>query len=209
MESVQSAGWSRRKVVGGAALLAAAIGIPVALVRLDLLDGDRGPSDRQRSLMRAVSQHVIPATDTPGAGDVGVGDFVLLALAHGLEDARRPLAETAPAALLAHRRADGSIDHVAWLEAELDRRTGDFMGAPPEAQLRHLAAIDTEAYAPEQREHPWRTLKSLMLTGYYTSEVGGARELRFEPVPGRYDPDVPVTPATRAYSSDWTAVDFG
>jgi len=52
-------------------------------------------------------------------------------------------------------------------------------------------------------------VKGLILTGYYTSEVGGARELRYELVPGRYDPKVPITPETRAWSSDWTAVDFG
>jgi hypothetical protein len=49
----------------------------------------------------------------------------------------------------------------------------------------------------------------LILTGYYTSEIGGARELQYELTPGRYDPAVAIRPGERAYSSDWTAVDFG
>ncbi|MBX9664658.1 MAG: gluconate 2-dehydrogenase subunit 3 family protein, partial [Novosphingobium sp.] len=40
-------------------------------------------------------------------------------------------------------------------------------------------------------------------------KIGGSKELNYELVPSRFDPKVPVTPATRAYSSDWTAVDFG
>lgn len=203
-------GWNRREMLGAAALLAAVIGVPVATVKLSGLDADEAPTDRQRALLREVSQLVLPRTTTPGAGEVGTGDFVALALAHGLEGSRKPLPSDAPAAFLKHRRRDGSINHVGWLEAELDRRAGsDFLSAAPAKRQATLAALDADAYAPDVREHPWRTLKGLILTGYYTSEVGGAQELQFELVPGRFDPDVPVKPGDRAFSSDWTAVDFG
>ncbi|HEX6926734.1 MAG TPA: gluconate 2-dehydrogenase subunit 3 family protein [Longimicrobiaceae bacterium] len=33
----------------------------------------------------------------------------------------------------------------------------------------------------------WRTLKRLVLVGYYTSELGATRELRYLALPGRYD----------------------
>ncbi|MCH2154165.1 MAG: gluconate 2-dehydrogenase subunit 3 family protein [Phycisphaerales bacterium] len=107
-------------------------------------------------------------------------------------------------------RRSGGVDQAAWLEAELDARAkGDFLKAAPDAQARLLTALDAEAYAEGVREHPWRTVKALILIGYYTSESGGSQELQFNLVPGTYDPDVPVTPQTRAFSSDWTAVDFG
>jgi hypothetical protein len=157
-----------------------------------------------------VCQLVIPRTATPGAGELGVGDFVALALAHGLEESHKPLPLDASPRLAAHRRGDRSLDHTGWLEAELDRRAGgDFLGQSPEGRTATLAALDAEAYAPEVRQHPWRTLKALVLTGYYTTQIGGAQELRFELVPGRWDPDLPATPETVALSSDWTAVDFG
>lgn len=197
-------------MLGAAALLAAVVGIPVTAIKMSALDEDDAPSDRQRAMLHEVSQLVLPRTTTPGAGEVGAGDFVALALAHGLEDSRKPLPKDAPSAFLSHKRRDGSIDHIGWLEAELDRRAGaDFLAAAPAVRQTALAALDADAYAPDVREHPWRTLKGLILTGYYTSEVGGAQELQFELVPGRFDPDVPVTPETRSYSSDWTAVDFG
>ncbi len=210
MEQEQSRGWSRRGFVGGAAILAAVLGLPLAAMRLDLFDTEEAPSERQRTLMKTVSQIVIPPTETPGAGDVGTGDFVLLGLAHGLEKSRNPLPKDAPQDLARHARKDGSLDQAAWLEAELDRRAGgDFLKAEPGSQASLLTALDAEAYAEGVREHPWRTIKALILTGYYTSEPGGSQELQFNLVPGSYAPAVPVTPQTRAFSSDWTAVDFG
>jgi len=204
-------GLSRRQLIGGAAILAAVIGVPVAALRGDLLSGDSAPGERRRALLRQVSQIVIPATDTPGAGDVGAGDFVLLALDHGLEKSREPLPADASAAFARHARKDGSLDQAAWLEAELDTRAGgDFLAAAAaDRQAGLVAALDAEAWGEGVKDHPWRTVKALILTGYYTSEAGGSEELAFELVPGTFAPDVPVTPQTRAFSSDWTAVDFG
>ncbi|MGC6330744.1 gluconate 2-dehydrogenase subunit 3 family protein [Rhizorhabdus sp. FW153] len=210
MDEQQPGGWNRRTFLGAAAILAAVVDLPVAAIRLDLLDAGEAPSERRRDLMRIVSQIVIPRTDTPGAGDVGTGDFVLLGLAHGLEKSRARLPKEAPEALIRYARKDGSFDQAAWLEAELDARSrGDFLRAAPDTQAKLLAALDAEAYAQGVREHPWRTVKALILTGYYTSEPGGSQELQFELVPGTYVPDIPVTKQTRAFSSDWTAVDFG
>lgn len=210
MTKTQAGGWDRRDFLGGAALLALALGLPIAAVKLSDLPADEAPTERQRLLMREVSQLIIPRTATAGAGDVGAGDFAILALAHGLEKSRVVLPQGAAADYLPHRRADGSLDQVRWLEAALDKRAGgDFLELSADQRSQTLAALDAEAYAEGVKEHPWHTVKALVLTGYYTSEVGGSQELRFELVPGRYDPDLPVTPETRAYSSDWTAVDFG
>ncbi len=203
-------GWNRRDMLGGAALLALAIGVPMTAAHFSALNEEDAPSPEQRSMLRDVSQLVIPRTETAGAGEVGVGDFVALALAHGLEKSRTPLPADAAAGLQKYRRRDGSLNHLDWLEAELDRRTGGaYLKKPVAQRVAALKALDTEAYAPEVHDHPWRTLKGLILTGYYTSEVGGSQELRFELVPGRFDPDVPLRPEDRAFSSDWTAVDFG
>lgn len=205
-----AAGWNRRDFIGAAAMLALALGIPVAAVKLSQLPADEAPSERQQALLREVSQLVLPRTGTPGAGEVGVGAFVALALAHGLEGTRRPLMRGADPRLLRHRRGDGSLDHAGWLEAELDRRAaGDFLAVDPAARAAALGALDAEALAEGVREHPWRRIKALVLTGYYTSEVGGAQELRYELVPGRWDPDIALKPGDRAWSSDWSAVDFG
>jgi len=204
-------GWTRRDFTGGAALLALALGIPAAAVRLTDLDAKDAPTDRQRSLIALVCDLVIPRTDTPGARDVGVGDFVVLALAHGLGGTRAPMASgTVTAALGPYIRRDGSLRHLAWLEGSLDRAAGgDFLRHGRERCTGWLAALDAEAFAPNAENSPWKAIKALILTGYYTSEAGGSQELRYELVPGKWAWDIPKTPGMRAFSSDWTAVDFG
>ncbi len=202
--------WNRRDFVGGAALLAMALGIPAAAVKLSSMSTESAPTQSQTALMKDVAQLIIPATATKGAGDVGVGAFVILAMAHGLENARAPLAKDAPAALRAFRRRDGSLDHAAYLESELNRLAGtDFLSLAPEKRAAILAGMDAEAFEKGQDAHPWRTIKALILLGYYTSEEGGSRELAYEHVPGKWVPDMPVAPDARSYSSDWTGVEFG
>lgn len=212
MSSEGGRAWNRREFMGAAALLAMVVGVPAgAAIWSKVEDGD-APTDRQRAMMREVAQIVIPKTGTPGAGEVGTGDFVILALAHGLDGTRDPGAAAAiPAGVPAPRRPDGSLRYLDWLEGELDRRArGNWAGRDAAARTAALAALDAEAYAGDGRApHPWKAIKGLILTGYYTSEVGGSQELRYEPVPGRFDPALPNPPGTRAISNDWTAVDFG
>jgi len=203
-------GWRRRDFARAAALLALAAGVPAGTVGATIRADDEAPSRRRRALMKEVSQRVLPRTTTPGAGDVGVGDFVILALAHGLDQSRAPVASASVPALARFLRRDGSLRQLDWLEAELDRRAkGDFLRAPLGVRTAILTRLDAEAFAPATQDDPWKTIKGLILTGYYTSEVGGSQELRYELVPGRWDPDVPLAPDARAFSSDWTAVDFG
>ena len=213
MESAAPAGWNRRDFIGGAALLALAIGVPVAAIKLSTLKSEDAPTDRQRALLRDVSQLVIPRTGTLGAGEIGVGDFVILALAHGLEGTLAPAASGAMPTLARFVRRDGSLRYIGWLEDELDRRgKGDFLRLSPGDRAQILSMLDAEAYPsglPPENPSPWQKVKALILTGYYTAEVGGARELRYELIPGRWDADIPLKPGDRAYSSDWTAVEFG
>ena len=202
--------WNRRDMLGGIALLALAVGVPAGVVSLTGLPADDAPTDRQRAMIAAVSQHVLPRTGTPGAGDVGVGDFVILALAHGLDGTRAPAASAGTPQLARFNRPDGSLRFLDWLEDALDQRgRSDWPARGGPEQARALAALDAEAFADGNDKHPWRAIKSLILTGYYTSHVGGARELRYVLDPGRYDPDLPLPPHLPALSSDWSAVDFG
>ena len=38
------------------------------------------------------------------------------------------------------------------------------------------------------------------MVGYYTSQVGGTQELRFDPVPGSFTPCLPVAEAGREWA---------
>ena len=43
----------------------------------------------------------------------------------------------------------------------------------------------------------FRTLKELVLVGYYTSQIGATQELHWNPVPGRFEPCVHAAPAEK------------
>jgi hypothetical protein len=139
---------------------------------------------------------VIPATDTPGAKEVGVAKFVVFASQHGLKSSYTGIVEVFEQAL-------NDYAQVSFLE--LDR----------EQQNALLEIIDSNVFsrAPKltlpANLQTWKSIKSLILLGYYTSKVGGSEELRYQLMPGHFDPDVPVTEETRAWSSDWTGVKYG
>lgn len=179
---------SRREVMAGAAIFALVTGLPVPAMAA-------APTPRIALLLKTVSQIVIPRSDTPGAGDVGVGAFLTLAFAHGLDGTGEP------------------IRHDLWLEQELNRRAGrDFLALPAAQQARIVAQLDAEAFPagpPPATPSPWVAIKGLILTGYYTSEAGASKELQYNLIPGRWDADIPLKPGDRAFSSDWTAVEFG
>ena len=203
--------WTRREFIEATTFFGLALGLPMAGAALVDLPEDEVPSKRQREMMRLVSEAVIPDSDTPGAGKAAVGDFVIFALAHGLDGTRQPASSAEmPWGFPEQQRRDGSLRYLDWLEHRLDHDVnGDWVGRDEQTRSRILAALDDQAFAGDAGEHPWKKLKGLVLTGYYTSQIGGSQELRFELVPGRFDPRVPQTADTRAYSSDWTAVEFG
>ena len=89
-------------------------------------------------------------------------------------------------------------DYGAWLE----KSAGN-------APAKTLPDIDTAAFAEGAPPSPWKTIKSLILTGYFTSEAGATKALRYELIPGRFDPNIPLNPGAKSWASDWTAVDFG
>lgn len=134
----------------------------------------------------AVCDMVIPDADTPGARKAGVAAFVQLAASHGL--------------------AGSSAADLVGLKTQLDQARGPFEHLAVAAQHDVLVMVDGRDAT--NRSTPWAHVKKLILMGYYTSEIGASQELRYQLVPGRFDPDLPVHPGDRAWSSDWIGRGF-
>lgn len=200
----------RNLLAAGAALTGAAL-TPAALWARLAKGETAHVSAAERMLLVAVSDFTIPATDTAGAASLKVPAWVELALAHGVDgssDAGNiPEATTASPHPL---RPHGGLGWIAQLRTDLNKQAaGDFLTAPRAKQLIALSALDTAAFAPGAERSAWLVIKRLIVIGYYTSETGASEELRYELESGQFDPDVPVTSETRAFSSDWMAVEFG
>ena len=138
----------------------------------------------QRALVAALSERVLPTTDTPGAIEAGVPAFIEELLGTwALPSEVGPL--------------------VAGLEAVDARSRADYGVAAAEASAEQQDALLTLAMngalpgAGRFFEH----FRQLVVTGYYTSEIGMTVEREYLPVPGSYDGAYPYANVTKVWSS--------
>jgi hypothetical protein len=64
-----------------------------------------------------------------------------------------------------------------------------------------LKKIEADYYADKKAGPFWGQIKDLTVTGYFTSEVGCTQALRYEPVPGRYDGEMPYKKGDKAWAT--------
>jgi hypothetical protein len=179
----------------------------------------------QHDTVEAIADVIIPATDTPGARDAGVGRFVdaMFSDYYPPADRRRFLSGLTRVDVQAKRlygRAftELSPDQQTAMVLEMDRaafaEVPGTVGQPfrpelvPELRKSDVAAgggvgaNPGEAAMPPAedigRESFFRMMKELAVVGYYTSEVGQTRELRLTPW-GAYH-DIPYKPGTPAWA---------
>ncbi len=127
-----------------------------------------------------IADQIIPATDTPGAKDVGVPELIDTMMHHCYNEEDRT-------AFLA------GLDQI---EADAQKKHGNsFEDLSAEEQLAMLKDYQTEALANREPGTPppfIRTMRELTLLGYFTSEPGATQTLEYLPVPGRYDGCMPL-----------------
>lgn len=152
-------------------------------------DGPQPLAAEQAETLAAYADTLIPQTDTAGALAANVP-----ALYAGLlRDWATPQTRDALA---------GVLDRIGDLG-------GGFAALLPAQRKATLQAFDAAALAPAPgpRSNPfgpppasdpnYQRLKELVLTLYYLSQPALTQELAYTHVPGRWDPSVPVTSATR------------
>lgn len=142
------------------------------------------------ALMDEIGDTIIPATDSPGAKAAGIGAFMATQVNDCFDDESHAL----------FLRGLAQVD-----DASRSRHRKAFMECPPAERLALLNELDREqrAYTKGKKSsdppHYFKLFKDLTLLGYFTSEVGCTRALRYVETPGRYDGDVPYTKGDRAW----------
>lgn len=118
----------------------------------------------QNDTVVALSELIIPQTDTPGAKAVGVNRFI-----------DRVLQDASPA------ERDRFLRGLAWVDERIETASGkDFVAAGQAEQtalLTRLADESNRAEADRAGVEFFRAMKSMTISGYYTSEVGLRQEL--------------------------------
>jgi len=75
--------------------------------------------------------------------------------------------------------------------------------ALPDARKEDAAGVDPGAAAPitaDAPTHYFRMMKELALLGYFTSEIGYTKAMRYAEAPGRFDPCLPYTAGEPAWA---------
>lgn len=143
------------------------------------------------ALLDEIAETILPETDTPGAKAAGVGAFMALMVSD------------------AYAAGDRKIFQAGL--ASLDTRCREsfgrgFLGAKADERLSLLEALDAEQFdymrekADTAPAHFFRMMKELALLGYFTSEIGYTKAMRYLETPGRYDPCVPLEPGEKAWA---------
>ena len=138
----------------------------------------------QHATMTALSERVIPTTDTPGAIAAGVPAYLEKLLADwALPEDRVPI--------------------IAGLDALAAKSMADYKVSPVQATPAQQDALLTaamEGAVPGGMEF-FDAFRQLVITGYYTSEVGMTQEREYLPVPGEYDGAFPYSKVNKVYSA--------
>jgi Gluconate 2-dehydrogenase subunit 3 len=134
----------------------------------------------QRDTVATIAELIIPTTDTPGARAAQVHDFIDLLLAEWAPDEHRTAFLTGLADVDARAHAAYGTD---FLTATEPQRT---------ELLKKLEADQPMSHEPTQDTPPpfFHMMKFLTVFGFCTSEVGATTVLRYEAIPGSYDPCV-------------------
>ena len=177
MTNANSPSINRRSLLRGSVTLA---GAAIVLPSMASLAGCTSavPSLAAHSaLIEALVGRIIPTTETPGAIEAGVAQYVAAVFDQHLDDAQQSELVTGFDAIEALARAKGHKSFAAAGTAEQD------------AVLTQIA---------DAGEPGWQALRDMVIFGFYTSEAA-TQELAYEEIPGRYDGCVPLAEVGSAW----------
>lgn len=215
-ERAAAGGMTRREalqqvaaVLGGAALLGGdrllAVSFDGPALAAAMAQGAGAFTAADIALLDEIAETILPETSTPGAKAARTGAFMALMVTAAYTDRDRDV----------FRAGMDQLD-----QACAKAHAVSFMQASPAQRLALLEVLDREqktameerAHAPRSRApaaapaddqpaHYFRMMKELALLGYFTSEVGYTRAMRYVETPDRFDPCAPHAPGDRSWAA--------
>ena len=144
------------------------------------------------SFLNEVAETILPATNTPGAKEAKVGEFMTVYVKDCYEEKDQKI----------FLDGMGKLD-----EASKKKNSKSFMDSTPQQRHDLLVDLDKEAKdynknkKPEDPNHYFSLVKQLTLMGFFTSEPGATKALRYVAIPGRYDGCVPYKKGDKAWAT--------
>ncbi|MHA6720638.1 gluconate 2-dehydrogenase subunit 3 family protein [Sphingomonas sp. RS6] len=182
----------RQALAGVIAMFGAGVFAPIARAAQTTaipLISDGPPSSAvftpaQRALVTALSERVVPTTDTPGAIAAGVPMFI--------------------EKLLADWAAPGDrVPILKGLDAIEAQSIADYQKPAAQATPEQQDALLTMAMNDRlpMGKTFFEAFRQLVIAGYYTSEIGMTQEREYLPVPGEYNGAFPYSQVNKVYSA--------
>lgn len=138
----------------------------------------------QRALMTALCERILPSTDTPGAIEAGVPAYIEKLLADwSVAEDRDPILVGL-----------AEIDARCWQ----DYKVSAVQASPEQHDALLTLAMNDEI--PKGEEF-FEAFRQMVITGYYTSEIGITQEREYLPVPGEYNGAFPYSQVNKVYSA--------
>ena len=149
-------------------------------------------TDADIAFLNEVAETILPETNTPGAKAAKVGEFMTLVVNDCYE------------------KEDQEIFHkgMKQLDDFSNKKFGNkFMKLSAQQKTELLTELDKEQKEyqdkkkPEERSHYFRMMKELTLLGYFTSEIGCTKAMRYVERPGKYEGCVPYKKGDKLWAS--------
>jgi len=175
----------------GGALTASTLSVMLEGCQHEMRSG-KGTSftDDEKKMLNRMTDVIIPRTDTPGAVDAGVPEFIVVMMQDCYPD------------------KDQAAFHkgLAAFDKQCSKKYGNgFLALSPEKQETAVSELDKQVLGDKNKDSGdlafYRRLKELTLLGFFTSEPGATKTLRYVQVPGRYDGDVPYHKGDKAWAT--------
>lgn len=188
---------NRREAVSRVALLVggAVIGAEFFLSGCKASDDKYGASvnftEKDIAFLDEVAETIIPKTNTPGAKDAKVGEFMTVMVKDTYNENQQKI----------------FLDGMNKLnDASNKKFSNGFMQITPEQRKELLIGIDNEVKEYNKTKktddpaHYFGMMKQLTLLGYFTSEPGATQALNYIAVPAKYEPCIPYNKGDKAYA---------
>ncbi|TLU99410.1 gluconate 2-dehydrogenase subunit 3 family protein [Dyadobacter luticola] len=154
-------------------------------------------SPERKALVSEIAEIIIPKTDTPGAKEAKVGEFIELMIkdcytGKDQESFEKGLKELEKKDFM---KADAAKQTAMLKESEAESTKELTKETEEKKKYTEAGKEYTDAPVPF-----FRLFKELTLLGYFTSEQGATLALDYVPVPGRYDGCIDLKPDQKAWA---------
>lgn len=147
-------------------------------------------SQQDQDFLDEVADTILPATKTPGAKAAKAGAFMTVMVNDCYEEKDQKVFS----------------EGIGKLNAACEKMHGcEFIKATKDQKLSLLVTLDKEAKAYQAKRgdlpaHYFTMMKQLTLLGYFSSEPGCTKAMRYIAVPGHYEGSVPYKKGDKAWA---------